>query len=199
MMHQPLILDPPARSTEEWAVVVSADALFTAEGIAFVTLDRIAASAGLTRPELDTAFASKDSLVVAALQYRHQDWTAGLRRFVAEFEDPRDRVLAVFSYLETCFADGGYHGCSFINSYGELGRNDPTIAGLAEEHLAELEGFVAGLCTDAELPPYLADAMTLLIEGAQVEAAIHGTTQPARSARTAAAMLMSVYDRPDGV
>jgi AcrR family transcriptional regulator len=198
MLHQPLLLDPPTRSTAQWAVVVSADALFTAEGIAVVTLDRIAETAGLSRPALDTAFASKDSLVVAALQYRHREWAEGLRRFVAGYDEPGDRVLAVFSYLERCFAEGGYHGCSFINSYGELGRNDPTIAGLAEEHLAALEDFVAGLCTDAELPPYLADAMTLLIEGAQVEAAIHGTTRPARSARTAAAMLMSVYDRPDG-
>jgi AcrR family transcriptional regulator len=198
MSDQPLILDPPARNAEQWVVVVSADALFTAEGIAPVTLDRIAESAGLSRSTLDAAFASKESLVVAALQYRHQDWTEGLRRFVTGFEDPRDRVLAVFSYLETCFTERGYHGCSFINSYGELGRKDPTVAALAEEHLAALEGFIADLCTDAELPSYLADAMTLLIEGAQVEAAIHGTTQPARSARTAAAMLMSVYDRPVG-
>jgi AcrR family transcriptional regulator len=188
MLHQPLLLDPPAQSAAQWAAVVSADALFSAEGIALVTLDRIAEAAGLSRPGLDTAFASKDLLVVAALQYRHQEWAGGLRRFVAGFADPGDQVLAVFSY----------HGCSFINSYGELGRNDPTIAGLAEEHLAALEGFVADLCSDADLPTYLADAMTLLIEGAQVEAAIHGTVQPARSARTAAAMLMSVYDQPVG-
>jgi hypothetical protein len=32
----------------------------------------------------------------------------------------------------------------------------------------------------------------------RVMAAIHGTVQPARSARTAAAMLMSVYDQPVG-
>jgi AcrR family transcriptional regulator len=198
MLHQPLLLDPPAQSAAQWAAVVSADALFSAEGIALVTLDRIAEAAGLSRPGLDTAFASKDLLVVAALQYRHQEWAGGLRRFVAGFADPGDQVLAVFSYLETCFAEGDYHGCSFINSYGELGRSDPTIAGLAEEHLAALEGFVADLCTDADLPTYVADAITLLIEGAQVEAAIHGTIQPARSARTAAAMLMSVYDHPVG-
>ncbi|WP_258374230.1 hypothetical protein [Curtobacterium sp. MCBD17_032] len=114
----------------------------------------------------------------------------------ASFEDPRDQVLAVFSYLEDCFTDRSYRGCAFINGYGELGRLDPVVAGLANDHLRQLEQHIAMLCAAAEMPAHLAPALTLLVQGAQVEAAIHGNITPARTGRMAAAMLMSVYEAP---
>jgi len=192
----PPTLNAPAadRSPVDEAIVVSADALFTAEGVTAVDLDRVAADAHVTTAQLHVAYPTKRKLVVAAFRYRHQDWMGGLRTAESALQDPRDQILTVFSYLETCFADASFRGCAFINGYGELGRLDSVVRDLAHAHLREIEQHVAVLCDAADLPAHLASALTLLVQGAQVEAAIHGTVQPARSARTAAAMLISVYD-----
>jgi len=187
-------LHTPDRPAVDDAIVVSADALFTAEGVSAVDLDRVALEARVTAAQLRHAYPSKQKLVVAAFRYRHHDWMSGLRTAESALADPRDQILTVFSYLESCFADHGYRGCAFINGYGELGRLDSVMRDLADAHLREVEQHVAVLCATAGLPSHLADALTLLVQGAQVEAAIHGTVQPARSARTAAAMLMSVYE-----
>lgn len=50
--------------------------------------------------------------------------------------------------------------------------------------------------TVAELSadPFVGQALTLLVQGARVGAAVHRSTQPVRSARTAAAMLLAVYE-----
>lgn len=184
----------PALSATQATIVVSADALFTAEGVVAVPSERIAAHAGLTVAAVESAFPSRQQLVVAALRYRHRDWMNGLLAAEALHTDPRDRILALFGYLETCFTADGYRGCAFINGYGELGRVDPVVARLADEHLRQCEQHIAMLCDAAELPAHLAPALTLLVQGAQVEAAIHGVADPARTARTAAAMLMAVYD-----
>jgi AcrR family transcriptional regulator len=197
-MSSTLLSVTPARSSVQDSIVRSADALFTNEGVVPVTLERIAAAADVSMVTLAAAFSSKRPLVVAALQYRHHDWMEGLLAAEAQREEPRDRILTVFGYLEACFADDGYRGCAFINGYGELGRTDPEIAVLAQEHLQQIEAHVASLCVAAALPAHLAQALTLLIEGAQVEAAIHRSSQPARTARTTAAMLMAVY-QDDGL
>ncbi|PYY46223.1 TetR/AcrR family transcriptional regulator [Curtobacterium sp. MCBD17_023] len=191
-----LIAPAPHRTSVQDAIVVSADALFTAEGITPVALDRVAVGAQVTPAELREAFPTRQALVVAALQYRHDEWMTALITAEASFEDPRDQILAVFSHLEDCFTDHSYRGCAFINGYGELGRLNPVVAGLAHEHLRQLEQHIAILCAAAEMPAHLAPALTLLIQGAQVEAAIHGNITPARTGRMAAAMLMSVYEAP---
>ena len=197
MMPSTLTDAAPALSVTQEAVVVSADALFTAEGVGSVPIERIASGAGITVADVETAFPSRQQLVVAALRYRHREWMDGLLHAESHQQDPRDKILALFGYLETCFTDHGYRGCAFINGYGELGRVDPLIARLAGEHLGQCEQHIAMLCDAAELPAHLAPALTLLVQGAQVEAAIHGVVHPARTARTAAAMLMSVYDGAD--
>ena len=174
--------------------MAAADALFGSEGVGPVSLARIAAGARVSRPALRAAFPTKRELVVAALQHRHQHWMGGLAAAEQGAEDPRDRLLTVFTYLEQCFADDSYRGCAFINGYGELGRRDPVIRQLADDHLRQVEQHVAVLCGLAGLPAHVAPALTLLLQGAQVEAAIHGSVQPARTARTAAAVLIAVYD-----
>lgn len=184
-----------AHSAVYEAIVVSADALFTAEGVTTVPLERVAAGADVSVAAVEEAFPTWHQLVVAPLQYRHQDWMAALLRAESAVEHPCDKILTVFSYLEQCFADHSYRGCAFINGYGELGRIDPLVARLADEHLQQCEQHIAMLCDAAELPTHLAPALTLLLQGAQVEAAVHRAVQPARTARRAAVMLIAVYDQ----
>jgi AcrR family transcriptional regulator len=178
-------------------VLRAADTLFTEHSISFVTLEGVAERAGVATTDVTATYATKRDLLIAVLAYKHQGWVHRLERNGQRTDDPRDEILEVFSYLEECFADTTWRGCCFVNAYAEVGREDEGIASLALEHFEEVERHMSILCERADLPDYVSDALTILIQGARAEAGIHHNAAPARSARLAAAMLMSVYkDEP---
>jgi AcrR family transcriptional regulator len=177
-------------------VLAVADRVFTAQGAAGLDTDVVAAGAGTDSASVHALFPERIDLVVAVLEYRHEQWTAGLVAAAAGVTDARDEILTVFAHLESCFEDETWTGCEFINGYGELGRSEARVAELAHEHLRGIEAHLHALARRAELPSHVADALSLLIEGAKVESAIHRTTRPARSARLAAATLMGAYAAP---
>jgi hypothetical protein len=109
---------------------------------------------------------------------------------VMEEDDARDRVLAVFDWLEGWFGEPGFRGCAWINASGELGATLPVVAEQARLHKAAFKSDLLGLVRDAGLPDDVADGVLLLAEGAMVTAGIFGSTAPAREARAAAASLI---------
>lgn len=195
IMTAPSLQSSPWRGDDE--VILAAADIFNTQGIQSLDVDVVAVSVGLEPHVVRARYPSSLDLVVGVLQHQHQQWTLGLNHAAAGTTDPREQILTLFSYLESCFMDDAWRGCSFINGYGDVGRTEPVIAALADEHLVAIETHLREWCAAAELPLFVADGLSLLVEGAKVEAAIHGTTQPARSARMAAAMLISVYDRTE--
>ncbi|ROQ36541.1 TetR family transcriptional regulator [Frondihabitans sp. PhB188] len=183
----------------ERAILRAADSLFTEHSIDWVTLDAIADRAESSVGEITRRYATKREILVAVLAYKHQGWVARLEKNGTRVDDPRDEILEVFSYMEECFADTTWRGCCFVNAYAEVGREDEGIAALAVQHFEEVERHMSVLCARAGLPDYVSDALTILIQGARAEAGIHHTAKPARSARLAAAMLMSVYQNGETV
>ncbi len=176
------------------AVVDAADALFTEHGIGPVSVHDIARRAGVDDTVVTDAYPTRHDLVVAVLQRWHATWTAALERIAAESTDARDEVLGVFGYLEECFAAEDWRGCAFINHHAELGRQDDVVAELSREHFRRVEQHLTQVCARAGMPAHVARSILLLVEGARVDSAVQRSAQPARTARLAAAMLMSVYE-----
>lgn len=174
-------------------VVDAADRVFTAEGAAGLDHATVATLAGTDPETVRAYFPDQIDVVVAVLEHRHAQWNDGLAEAALGAADARDEILTVFAHLEACFRDPTWTGCAFINGYGELGRSESRVAALAHEHLRGIEAHLHALAARAGLPVHVADALSLLVEGAKVESAIHRTTRPARSARLAAATLMTAY------
>jgi len=65
----------------------------------------------------------------------------------------RARLLAVYDYLESWFAEDSFRGCSFINAFGELGPSSPVVAEYAREHKRSFQQYLAGLAADADAYP----------------------------------------------
>lgn len=197
MPSSPSLLATVGTTRAERLVLEAADSLFTEHSIDWVTLDAVAARAQIDVADLTRQHATKRDLLIAVLGYKHQGWVRRLERNALQVTDPRDEILEVFSYLEECFADDTWRGCCFVNAYAEVGREDVEIEALAVEHFDEVERHMSVLCARAGLPRHVSDGLTLLVQGARTEAGIHHTAQPARSARIAAALLMSIYDVDD--
>lgn len=171
----------------------AADFLFNDRGIQVTTVDDVADRAQVSAAEFTSAYASKNDLVEAVLDFRHNTWMGHIEESTETVDAPGDKILAVFGYLELWFAEDTFHGCVFINSYAELGRTVPWVAAMAARHVTRFTGFIEDLAVTANLPRSLGTSIALLAEGAQTTAALTHTVSPARDARSAAATLIAVY------
>ena len=180
-------------------IVEVADELFYTRGIQSVGMDEIRTGAGVSLKKLYAAFPGKDRLVAAVLGSRHDLWERGVHSAVDAATTPRDKLLAVYDFLESWFGDDTFRGCGFINAFGELGATSDAVAEIARDHKASFQRYVAsltsGLVEDAGRAEVLAAQLALLAEGAQTTAAIAGTTEPAAHARAAAETLIDAATR----
>jgi AcrR family transcriptional regulator len=176
-------------------VLDAAETLFYRRGVQAVGIDDVRNAAGVSLKRLYQLFPSKDRLVVEFLERRDARWRGRLADFVAARDragvDPADRILAVFDWLGEWFAEPGFRGCAWINSYGELGGVSADVARLARAHKTAFRTYLAALVADAALPSDLTDELLLLAEGAMVTAGIFNTPDPARHARHAAGRLIA--------
>src|SRR4051795_9294198 len=88
----------------------AAGRLFYADGIAATGINAITAAAGVARMSLYNNFSSKEELMLAYIQARHQEWLDLYRARARRAGGPEDGVVAVFdTYLD--HAELGYeHG-----------------------------------------------------------------------------------------
>ncbi|KKD09291.1 TetR/AcrR family transcriptional regulator [Streptomyces sp. WM6386] len=170
----------------------AAEELFYGRGIQSVGMDDIRGASGVSLKRLYQLFPAKEQLVEAYLERRDVRWRERLAEYVERGEDPRERILAVFDWLERWFGEDGFRGCAWINSYGELGATSSRVTAQVRAHKGAFRAYLAALVADAGLPDGLTGRLFLLAEGAMVTAGITRTTGPAREAREAARSLMDL-------
>jgi len=172
------------------AVVAAADRLFYAQGVRSVGMDAVRDEAGVSLKRIYALFPSKDELVVAVLRRRTDQWEQGIERAAADAASPRERLLAVFDFLDAWFREDGFRGCAFINSFGELGATSPGVAAAVREHKESFQRYAREVVHEAGLPDDVALQVVLLVEGAQTTAAITHDAEVAHRARRAAEALL---------
>ena len=170
------------------ALLDVAEALFYERGIRAVGMDAVRTATGQSLKRIYGMFSTKEEMVVAALRRHDRRWRASLTEYVEQHEDPRERVLAIFDWLERWFAQPDFRGCAWTNAYGELGSTSPAILAEVRGHKEAFHDQIAGWVQPCATLP--ANAVALLAEGAIVTAAITGDPTVARPARAAAHALI---------
>lgn len=179
-------------------VLEAADRLFYAHGVHAVGVDRVRNEAGVSLKRMYSLFPSKDDLVLAVLKRRRAVWDSGIASYAASASTPREKILAVFDFLDAWFRQPDFHGCAFINVFAELASSSPDAARSVRTHKKAFQRYLARLAAEAGAPKAVADQISLLVEGAQTTAAIAGRPESAAQARAAAAALLdaALADRP---
>lgn len=147
-------------------ILETASRLFYRHGIHAVGVDTIAAESGVTKRTLYDRFGSKDALVTAYLQHRHDAWWLRLEERLAGASHPR--ALAVFDGYAEDVADVE-RGCAFLNSAAELPTDHPGFVVIREHKRAVQERLSVLIAEDCPQPrdsDTLADHVFLLLEGA---------------------------------
>lgn len=181
--------------TAREAVIEAADGLFYAHGVQAVGMDTVRTAAGVSLKRIYSLFASKDELIVAVLRHRTTVWDSGLASASERATSARERILAIFDFLDAWFREPEFRGCAFINTHGELGASSTAVADAVREQKRSFQEYVARLVSDAGAPATLAPQLAILAEGAQTTAAIAGTPDAAHQARAAAETLLDAAAR----
>jgi len=141
--------------------------LFYRDGIRATGIDRVIADSGVAKVTFYRQFASKGDLVLAFLEIRHARWMAW---FVDALARHGGTPAAIAPALREWFAGGGYRGCAFLNSVGELGPALPAVVQATRRHKQDMTAAVARLMKPAAGRARTARALALAIDGAIVQA-----------------------------
>lgn len=120
-------------------ILVAAHDLFYSEGIRATGVDRIISLSSVSKVTFYRQYASKDELIRAYLDYRHQGWISWFKRTLEQ--ESRDGASATEALLRTLrgwFSQPDFRGCAFLNAAAELGSTDPEILEVVRQHKKEM-------------------------------------------------------------
>lgn len=158
-------------------ILDAANHLFYGEGIRAVSVDAIAAKAGITKKTLYYHFTSKDDLIEAYLASRDQP---NLRLFKQWFDEAdgtlAQKVEAIFLNLADCARHPRWKGCGFLRTAAEL-ANKPGHPAMkvGAAHKKKFEAWLVDVFTTHTLanPDELARHVVLLMDGAFSTVLVH--------------------------
>ncbi|MBB2166773.1 TetR/AcrR family transcriptional regulator [Gluconacetobacter aggeris] len=190
---------PPRRPTAADRLRQSARDLFYRQGIRAVGVEEIVRNAGVTKPSLYRAFASKDGLATAFLADYQQCFWDRIALVRAEHpDDARAQLLAYFDGLAERSAAADYRGCALTNAILEY----PDRAHPVRQEAARLKHQVRDWLVDrarqmrATNPERLADGLILLMEGASVVGQAFPPPGPAAQVGACARLLIDAQCGP---
>ena len=188
---------PVPQQTRE-RILDAAERLFFTTGITASGVDSVAAAAGVSVVTLYKHFGAKDNLLREVLSRRLDSWTAHWDAAIARADAARERLLAVFSAVETFRAAAGpAQWCCFLATASERpapapGTSDPVFDLLAADTRL-VTGRLVELALDGGYrdPEDVAAALLLLYNGVLSSLLRGQPAEPVRHARAAARAVLA--------
>ena len=175
-------------------LVSTALELFYQHGFNATGVDKIIATAGVSKKTLYNHFKSKDELILATLRKRDELFRNIIMRDTERLgATSKERLLSIFDAHDIWFNSRNFSGCMFINASAEFSSQQNPNHMLCVEHKRLIRNYLEALAVqaDAKDPALLAQQLNLLLEGAIVEAHVSNNKQGAQLAKTIATMLLN--------
>jgi AcrR family transcriptional regulator len=182
---------PPTRER----IIAAASRLFYEDGIRGVSVDAVAAKAGVTKRTLYYHFKSKDDLIAAYLTGRDQPNLALFARWFAGTKGgPAAKVRGIFRELARSARHPKWKGCGFLRTSAELANlpGHPAIK-IGAAHKKKFEAWLR-LAFEAEgitVAAELARQVVLLLDGSFAVVLLHRDPSYMETAGEAAFALVS--------
>ena len=176
-------------------ILTAAAKLFYSEGIRSVSVDAVAAKAGITKRTLYYHFKSKDDVVGAYLEARDQPNLALFKRWFSETKGgTANKVQGIFRNLARSARHPKWKGCGFLRASAELANmpGHPAMK-IGAEHKKKVEDwfrttFEADGIGSASM---LARQVMLLMDGSFAVVLLHRDPSYMETAGEAAVSLIS--------
>ncbi|MBX5050064.1 TetR/AcrR family transcriptional regulator [Rhizobium lentis] len=172
-------------------ILIAAGSLFYSEGIRAVGIDRIIEEAKVAKATLYRHFPSKDHLVAAYLQDRHDRVIRSLHEVIETAGAPRDQIKLIFERLYERADSPEFRGCAFALAVAEHGDSERVVSA-ARTHKKIVRDIFRAIVTKTGVWPDRAAAhLSLLYEGALATVAVERDPQAVLIARDCA---LSAFD-----
>jgi AcrR family transcriptional regulator len=186
------------RASARERLLAAANELFYAEGVQTVGIERIIERAGVAKASLYNIFGSKEELVAAYLALRHDQTTSRLAKAMDRFDDPRQKILAVFDAQAKLFEQRDFNGCAFMSASTEAPAGG-RVENAADDFRAWIRHMFTSLAEQAGVHDSvsLGRQLHLIYDGAGLAARMdHRDPGIAPSARDAAQALLDTALTP---
>ena len=148
-------------------ILLTAHDLFYRDGIRSTGIDSVIEQAGVTKVTFYRHFPSKNILIVAYLDYRHERW---MTWFTAALQRHGGTLSALVPTMAEWFRAPGYRGCAFINGVSEIASALPQVSEITRRHKADMQKAIAALLPPGRRRESLARALALVVDGSIVQA-----------------------------
>src|SRR4051812_1589814 len=139
-------------------VLDTARALFYAEGIRAVGVDRIIAEAGVAKATFYNHFPTKDELVCAYLAEQSREQRGAAERLRPLDVPGPEKILRLFDTLGELACGPGFRGCSFVNAAAEYPDAAHPVRAVIADHRRWFRGLLEELLTGMGHPDTAATA-----------------------------------------
>lgn len=151
-------------------LTATADRLFYEKGIEATSVERIIETAGVARGTFYGNFLTREHLVDAYLQQRHERTISELSLIEMANHSPSDLVEAIFEHLAGLRKEDSFRGCAFVMAAAEIpDPNRPPMKWLTKHKRAVLHSlgrmFERASIRDSE---QFAQQVAILYDGALV-------------------------------
>ena len=180
------------RGSARERLLAAADELFYEEGVHTVGIDRVIERAGVAKATLYSAFGSKDALIGAYLERRHEATRDRMTEALAtRYHSPRERILGVFDVHGERIATPGFRGCAFVNASAESPPGG-IVEQVSNQSRAWMRDLFLGLARELEVadPELLSRQLMLLYDGSSVAGRMDRDLGAAAHAGAVAALLV---------
>ena len=148
-------------------ILVAAHALFYTGGIRATGVDKIIELSSVSKVTFYRQYASKDDLIRAYLDYRHEKWISWFQAsLVNATGSGLSAAQALVATLRTWFSQSDFRGCAFLNAAAEIGSSDPEILAAVRRHKQEMSTVLDKLFGGDDVSA--GRTLSLLIDGAIV-------------------------------
>lgn len=176
-------------------IIETADTLFYFQGYQSTGINQIIDEAKVAKGSLYNHFKSKSELGQAYVERSSDHWFAGLMKELDQFSNPKDKLIAVFSFLDQHTKKNYYNGCRIINIMTEIAGEDEQITTMSVAHKQKFRDFLYTLTSEIYTEHItaleIADTIYLLYEGATVESKIFKQSWPIELARKNAERILT--------
>ena len=148
-------------------ILTTAHELFYRYGIRATGIDRIIAESGVAKVTFYRHFPSKNDLIRAFLEYRHQRWISW---FKGALERHGQDIHAIVPALAEWFHSEQFRGCAFINTVGELANELPEVCDITRNHKQHMVKVISELVPQSAHRDDLLNALAVAIDGAIIHA-----------------------------
>ena len=146
-----------------------------------VGVEDVVAQAGVTKPSLYRAFASKDDLIAACLEESGREGRAAMCAAIeVAGSDPRDQLRAIVRFYAAKVASPDFRGCPMSNTAVEIPEPGHPGRTVLESCKADMRTIVVDISRQLDIarPEELADGLLLIIEGGMSAHHIFGSQGP---------------------